>query len=105
MSAPHEEPVDPDMAFWAELENERFGQWLHHPMTKRFMAFLKHRDDMLKAAAIGLWQAGQFRDPSKSQSEELRGRTLELSDVRAVTLQGLRDFYAERFAATQATEE
>jgi hypothetical protein len=64
------------------------------------LLFLADRQRELLRAVLADWQSGKI---TLAAEQEIRGRCLELSELGDLTLEGLREFYAD--VAEQSSEE
>lgn len=79
-----------------DLSETAYSLWRHSPITAAFLQFVEDRADALKAQFFELWAAGALtrndHEPN-THPEMVRGRYLELTELHAMSLAEIRNFY------------
>lgn len=82
-----------------ELKDADWSHWLHHPVTKVYMAFLADQKANLRETAADLIVGGV--EPDSPMGKEVRGRILTLGELHTLSLAQVQSFYRERAASQE----
>ena len=75
----------------AELSNEQWGAWRHHPVTQMLMnRYLPDLRVALEREALNRWIAGKLQ---LSAENEIRARMLAIAEIENLGLAGILHFY------------
>jgi hypothetical protein len=83
------------------LQPVEWAQWMHHPITKGFFAYLGDFEGDLVAEITDRFMAGTLYDEPRGEGADLegrnahvlRGRVLTLQETRRITLEAILAYY------------
>lgn len=76
------------------MTKEQFGEWRNHPATQFFRQFLRDRAKRLGEQMHEAWLTAN--DLFEKDSQEARGRILELVDIENLSFAQIEEFYREK---------
>jgi hypothetical protein len=91
----------------ADLSDQDFAQWRHHPVSAIFLRFLADQRANWEHGALDLWRAGILHKSPETpelDSDYLRGKCRALAELEQITLSDIKSFYAEATAPDDEEE-
>ncbi len=85
-------------AVFADMDEESFMRWKHHPVTAAFLKYLGHQADNWREAAMDMWEAGRMDTGNAHEdlnSNVVRGKVLALRDLQSIRLENIKRFYED----------
>ena len=76
----------------AEMSDQQFQMWRHHPVTSLVLGFLADYAGGLEKEVLTRWRSGSLR---LGDEQEARGRVLALAEVAALDVAAIRQFYGQ----------
>lgn len=92
------DPTSPHGEILLELSQQGFAQWMHHPITKAFFAFLDDQYCAYRETAADLLEAGAYRQGATREDQNpdvVRGMLLQLKQLSRIGLTDIQSFYGK----------